>query len=136
MDAQQQWLAAQGYVGREYVPGQYDCAHLAIDVQREVFGRHISLPAPHRLGRAGQVAQIRALRDELAVRIGNAVHGCGVLITTPLDAGPQWHIGTVLIHRGETWVLHNSAHIGSAALNRIADFARRGQRIEGFYRWK
>lgn len=136
MDAQQQWLAAQGYVGREYVPGQYDCAHLAIDVQREVFGRHISLPAPHRLGRAGQVAQIRALRDELAVRIGTAVHGCGVLITTPLDAGPQWHIGTVLIHRGETWVLHNSAHIGSAALNLIADFARRGQRIEGFYRWK
>ena len=68
MDAQQQWLAAQGYVGREYVPGQYDCAHLAIDVQREVFGRHISLPAPHRLGRAGQVAQIRALRDELAGR--------------------------------------------------------------------
>ncbi len=136
MDEQQQWLSAQAYVGREYIAGQYDCAHLAIDVQRELFGRHISLAAPHRLGRAGQVAQIRALRDELAIRIDKPQHGCGVLVTTALERGPQWHIGTVLIHHGDPWVLHNSAHLGSAALHRLADFARRGQAIEGFYRWK
>ena len=133
------WQLAQSYVGREYVPGHYDCAHLAIDVQREVFGRQIALPAcmaEHRLGRAGQAAQIRAASAELATRVQEPVHGGAVLITTPVDTGLQWHIGTVFVRDAEVWVLHNSHTMGSACLSRLRDFAWRGQRIEGFYAWK
>jgi hypothetical protein len=47
-----------------------------------------------------------------------------------------WHIGTVFVYRDDVWVLHNSHAMGSASLNRLRDFAWRGQRIEGFYKWK
>jgi hypothetical protein len=56
---------------------------------------------------------------------------------TPVDGGQlAWHIGTVFVYRGDVWVLHNSHAMGSASLNRLRDFAWRGQRIEGFYKWK
>lgn len=131
---------AQSYVGIDYVPGQYDCAHLFLDVQRQVFGRTVTLPQSaqtHAQGRAHQAAQISAARDALAQRIQEPVHGCGVLITSPNEAGQLlWHIGTVFVYRGDVWVLHNSAVMGNASLNRLRDFAWRGQRIEGFYSWK
>lgn len=139
-DATQDFAAAQSYVGTEYVPGTYDCAHLFLDVQRKVFGRTVTVPtalASHAQGRAHQAAQISAARDALAQRISDPVHGCGVLITSPNDAGHLlWHLGTVFVYRGEVWVLHNSAVMGNASLNRLRDFAWRGQRIEGFYTWK
>jgi hypothetical protein len=131
-----QWRAVQAYVGRAYVPGVYDCAHLAVDVQREVFGRSVQLPGQHRLGRAGQVAQIRACRDTLAQRIDAPEQGCAVLLTGTTDAGhPVWHIGTVVFFKGEPWALHNSAHQGSAWLVRLGGFAAQGLKIEGYYRW-
>ena len=130
---EQHWPAAQAYVGREYVPGQYDCAHLAADVQAQVFGRAVHLPAVHRCGRAGQGAQIRALRDELATPIAQAQHGCAVLLRSACGA---WHIGTVFVQGSVTWVLHNSARMGSAALTRLADFGRLGLAVEGCYAWK
>ncbi len=139
-DETQDFAAAQSYVGVEYVPGVYDCGHLFLDVQRQVFGRALSLPdklGTHSQGRAGQARQIAAVRVELATRIQNPMHGCAVLLTTPVD-GDQlaWHIGTVFVYQGETWVLHNSHAMGSASLNRLRDFAWRGQRIEGFYTCK
>lgn len=127
-----QWQAAQAFVGREYVPGEYDCAHLAVDVQRSVFARHVTLPAVHRQGRAGQAVQIKACRDELAQRIDAPQQGCGVLF----DSGDCWHIGTVFFFKGEPWVLHGSARMGSAALNRLRDLPLRGLKVEGFYLWK
>lgn len=139
-DETQDFADAQSYVGVEYVPGQYDCGHLFLDVQRQVFGRTVTLPQSvqaHAQGRAGQAAQINQVRDQLAQRIQNPVHGCAVLITSPNEQGQLlWHIGTVFVYRGEVWVLHNSAVMGNASLNRLRDFAWRGQRIEGFYTWK
>ena len=83
------------------------------------------------------IRQIATVRDALATRIQDPAHGCVVLLTTPLDGGQlAWHIGTVFVYRGDVWVLHNSHAMGSASLNRLRDFAWRGQRIEGFYKWK
>lgn len=139
-DATQDFADAQSYVGTEYIAGEYDCAHLFLDVQRQVFGRVLALPQSvqaHAQGRATQAQQINAVRDALAQRVPEPVHGCAVLLTTPTDAGHLlWHVGTVFVHRGDVWVLHNSAAMGSAALNRLRDFAWRGQHIEGFYTWK
>ena len=127
---------AQAYVGTLYVPGTYDCGHLFLDVQRDVFGRtlHVPVTGGHAQGRARQAAQIAAVRDALAVRIDAPAHGCAVLTTSTTDNGHLlWHVGTVFEFGGEAWVLHNSLAMGSAELNPLHSFAWRGLRVEGFY---
>lgn len=133
---------AQRYVGTPYVPGEFDCADLAVRVQRELFGREVALPV-HRdrpAGTRGQAREIMRLRDTLADRVNIPADGCGVLLWEPTgEAGHDlrlWHIGTVFLHAGETWVLHNSERIGSAALHRLFDLQRWGMRVDGFYAWR
>lgn len=128
------FLAAQRYVGMDYIEGEFDCAHFCLHVQREIFGRVLSLPTRfdrHMRGRAGQASQINAATDELAYRIEAPIHG-GVVLTV---SGAVWHIGVTFDNAGEWWVLHNQRHVG-ASLNRLRDIAGQGQRIEGYYQWK
>ena len=122
---------AQAYVGTPYVEGECDCADLAVKVQAELFGRAIALPAHHARGRATQAAQINRLAGVLARQIDEPVTGAGVL----LSGGGLWHIGTVFMHQGDVWVLHNSASMGSAALWQLPMFSRRGMQLEGYYAW-
>ena len=122
----------QGYVGREYHVGTYDCAHLAADVQADLFGRAVELPGVHPGGQAGQRRAILAMRDELAARIDVPFPGCAVM----LEEGGLLHIGTVALRFGEPWVLHNSAKLGSAQFKPLADLQRMGMRFEGWYVWK
>lgn len=132
------FIALQAYVGLEYKLGLFDCADLAAKVQREVFGREISLPASRQraLGAAGQRREIASLRDQLAVRVDVPFTGCAALLTEGGPLGGTWHIGTVALHRGETWVLHNSHALGSAHLQRLADLQRWGMQLEGYYAWR
>ncbi len=125
---------AQAYVGTPYEAGVFDCADLAVRVQREVFGRQVALPA-HASAREAQAAQIHALRAQLATPIAQPVTGCAVLLTRNDPAGTLWHIGTVFIDSMQTWVLHNSAHLRSAALQRLDKLQRTGFVVEGFYAW-
>lgn len=120
---------AQAYVGRAYIPDLYDCGHFYVDLQRDVFGRSISIPHTHRKGRMGQAAQIRKVRDGAFTRIDEPEHGCAVLMV----AGDIWHIGTMFRYNGTWWICHNSRAIGGVALQKIRDL--RGQRIEGFYKY-
>lgn len=122
----------QAYVGREYCPQTYDCAHLAADVQADLFGRHVGLPGVHPGGHAGQRRLILSMRDELAARIAVPFPGCAVM----LAEGDLLHIGTVALRFGEPWVLHNSAKLGSAQFQSLADLQRFGMRLEGYYAWK
>jgi hypothetical protein len=127
----------QGYVGRAYVPGVFDCADLAVLVQREVFGRTVTLPLQrHPGGVAGQRAAILALRSAVASRVDVPCTGCAALFTELNDKGDhQYHIGTVALHRGDVWVLHNSFAQGSVALNRLVDLQAQGMKLEGWYAW-
>lgn len=122
----------QEYVGREYRVGTYDCAHLAADVQADLFGRRVALPGVHPGGVAGQRATINAMRDELAVQISVPVPGCAVL----LSEGEMLHIGTVALRHGEVLVLHNSAKMGSAQFDTLEDLQRFGMKFEGFFAWR
>jgi hypothetical protein len=127
---------AEKYVGTPYVKGMFDCADLAVKVQREVFGRNIDLPA-HEQTRAGQEQQIGSLRYEKAEPIKAPTEGCGVLLTRIDPKGlVWWHIGTVFFQADEPWVLHNSEHLKSAALQRLSYLMRSGFRVEGWYAWK
>lgn len=126
----------QAYVGREYLPGVYDCAHLAADVQADLFGRRVALPGTHPGGTAGQRRVIRAMRDELATEIAVPFSGCAVLLSEPAPEGELLHIGTVALRHGEPWVLHNSAKLGSAHMHRLQDLQRWGMHFAGYYAWK
>lgn len=133
-----QFRALQAYVGTPYRLGEFDCADLARMVQREVFGREIALPEHRRRppGAAAQRREISSLRDELALRVDVPFTGCGALLFESGPFAPLWHIGTVALHKGETWILHNSEKLGSAHLHRLSDLQRWGMRLEGCYAWK
>lgn len=129
--------AAERYVGLAYQPGVFDCLDLALQVQREVFGRAVALPAgcSRPGGARGQAREIARWRDALARPLAMPVTGTGVLLWEPDDGGRLWHIGTVFVHGGEVWVLHNSFAMGCVALQRLTDLQRWGLRFEGYYEW-
>lgn len=127
----------QEYVGREYRAGVYDCAHLAADVQADLFGRRVEMPGTHPMGTAGQRRLICAMRDELALEIAVPFPGCAALLSSQSDDGHEvLHIGTVALRLGEPWILHNSAHFGSAQLRRLSDLNRMGLSLKGWFAWK
>lgn len=126
----------QAFVGRPYVPEVYDCSHLARDVRHALFGLGLNVPEVNPGGAAGQRRVINALRDELAVQISAPQPGCVALLSEPTAAGDLLHIGTVGMSLGEVWVLHNSAKLGSAHLQRLTALQRYGMRLEGYYAWK
>lgn len=131
---------SERYVGRRYVPGEFDCGELARLVQREVFGREIRLPAARDYELAGgplekfraMAAQIERCKDDVAARVDLPRDGDGVLL---ISRGYRQHIGVHCAIAGERWVLHASDGSGQVQLGRARDLALRGLSIEGYYRW-
>ena len=126
----------QEYVGREYRV-DYNCAHLAADVQADLFGRVVSLPGVMPGGSAGQRRMVNEMRDELAMEIAVPFPGCAVILSSRTDDGHEvLHIGTVALRQGEPYVLHNSAHFGSARFERLDSLKRHGMKFCGWFAWK
>lgn len=123
------------YVGMDYVAGQFDCADLAVLVQREVFGRTVHLPT-HPRGGATQRAAILRHRDTLATRVDVPFTGCAVLFTDLSQKGDTlYHIGTACLHRGAVLVLHNSYETGGVRMDKLQDLLNWGMKLEGYYAW-
>lgn len=123
------------YVGMDYVAGAFDCADLAVLVQREVFGRTVRLPT-HPLGGATQRAAILRHRDALATRVDVPFTGAAVLFFAVNNKGDHvYHIGTACLHRGEVLVLHNSYETGGVRMDKLQDLLRWGMKLEGYYAW-
>ena len=129
---------AETLVGITYVDGEFDCMHLALLAQRQLFGRDVAWPTrPHPRGRRIQAALIARHCDALAAAIERPDTGDAVLFTEPdAKGGRRYHIGTLFLDRGELWVLHTNALVGSSLLQRIGDCLRSGLRLEGYYRWR
>lgn len=134
---------AQAYVGTPYIAGQFDCTDLAVQVQRELF--NLAVPMPSHSARPGSVARaggaaIHRLREALADPVETPHAGDFCLLWAPegdeARGVQRWHVGTVFMHGGEIWVLHNSGSTTGAALQRLADIKRLGLRLDGFYRWR
>lgn len=137
---------AEMYVGRTCLPGRFDCVHLAVLVQEEVFGR--TLPAVPGVGKrhpVDPVAQhdlIESACDSLADAVDRPETGDAVLFKHAVQVRGTylvdvWHVGTLFIDGcGQHWVLHTHAGSGSVVLEGLAACKARGLRLEGFYRWK
>lgn len=126
---------AERYVGWPYVEGEFDCMHLAVMVQADLFGRVVPWPAEHPAGDAAQMRAIRRHAPELADRVAEPRAGDAVLMVCTTDKGTHLHIGTLFEQLGERWVLHSGPGTDTI-LQRLVDARRLGARVEGFYRWR
>lgn len=131
------WSA--GYIGREYLPGAFDCADLVEAVAREQFGRQVTLPKdrPGDQRSAGYQALLTEHAPRFVERLdldaaGTPAEGDVVIM---IGAGRVNHVGIAAIVAGEGYVLHNFIKAHQVVLHRIRDLASFGLTIEGFYRW-
>ncbi len=123
------------YIGQPYVRGAADCAALAVQVRREVFGRDVPSAveqerAASALGRARQMAEGVA---DYGQRIAAPVDGDVVLMHC---CGRPSHVGVYCVIDGEPYVLHAMENAGMVVLHRLRDLPRVLLSVEGFYRWK
>lgn len=136
---------AEQYVTRNltYVEGEFDCASLALLVQRELFGRDIPLPAAgsRAKGRRGQARDIQNYQPDLADKVETPSTGNAVILweTTPDGEPPfdrQWHIGTAFVQDGACWVLHCANEASGVRLQRLEHIVDAGMHLDGFYAWR
>lgn len=117
-----------------YDPDTADCADLVVLVQRELFGRIVSMP-----GRRPRGAQGAAKLGELSAayarrREGPPEDGDLVLMFDHGQRNPG-HAGVFFRLAHEGWVLHSNEQNGCSVLHRVRDLVGFGLRIEGYYEW-
>jgi hypothetical protein len=119
------------YIGLRYDPASFDCADLAVLVQRELFGKEVAMPAD-RARRFAPAAAIERYRTELGRKIDRSDIRDGDVVLIRSDF---IHIGTLFLVNGSWRVLHNSRSLGGVWLHRLSDLPTLNLFIEGFYRW-
>lgn len=129
---------AEALVGLPFVDGEFDCVHLAVRAQADLWGRVVRWPAGtrHPRGRRGQAAEIERTRDQVVDAIDVPESGDIVLMRQRLANGAfQYHVGTLIIHAGQRWVLHvfEGHH---SVLQPEADVYIDGTSRDGYYRWR
>ncbi|WP_115540039.1 peptidoglycan endopeptidase [Xanthomonas campestris] len=110
-----------------------DCADLVVQVQHELFGREVQMPARRPRGAAGQVA-LGELSQASAVATTTPVDGDLVLMFDKGQIRPG-HVGVFFYLAHEGWVLHTTSALGSSWLHRVRELPDYGARIEGYYTW-
>ena len=121
---------SERYVGRKYVPGQYDCGSLIQEVLRDQFGVAMQLPGKAQAVSC-QVRQLDSLRDELAFQVTDPAEGDLVLMRA---GGRCSHCGVLAIIGGARYVLHAVRSAGQVLLQPERDLATYGCRLVGYYR--
>lgn len=127
--------ALNAFVGRPHSPN-HDCADLAMDVARALFGRQLQLPTarPRPQGSRSQAAALARAMGELARPVQTPRDGDLVLMRR-IGEAPGGHIGTWFFVDHQAQVLHTSVALGYSALHKISALPMLGLRIEGYYRW-
>lgn len=125
------------FLGIPYCPRRMDCADLAMLVQRELYGRAVTLPGrrPRPLEAEEQALAVRTYAQQLANPVTTPQDGDAVLMR---EAGTTQagHIGTYLFISYTPYVLHTSHALGGSVLHRLQDLSGFGLTVEGYYRWK
>ncbi|MGI9218600.1 MAG: hypothetical protein ACR2JA_16570 [Hydrogenophaga sp.] len=131
--------AAEALVGLPYVARSFDCMHLAVLAQQQLFGRTVRWAGGlHPARPTYQVALVRDAIGDVARPLAAGEQpeaGDAVLWLAGGGRSTHFHIGTLLLHAGEQWVLHTSEALGTSVLQRLAECPLTGLRLEGIYRW-
>jgi len=123
---------ANKYVGKPYISKQYDCASLAVDVLREVFGKDVPDYGERPASRSEGHADLAQRLEDRTTRIEKPVEGCAVQILVGQRIA---HVGVYCEVDGWPCVLHNIRRHG-VILTKLQDMRRHGWIVEGFYEWK
>ena len=113
----------------------FDCVHLLVLVQNEVFKRDVDIPIEresHIILKAKQIEQNK-LHYLDPIDGEEAVDGDVVLMR---GRGRLNHTGVLAVIHGIRYVLHNVNNLGHVILTRIRDLDRIGLELEGYYRCK
>ncbi len=126
---------SEKFIGREYVRGEYDCASLVVDVQKEIFSRDVPDTGERPALRSAEMAKLAEALDTLGntvERVETPEEGCAVQIKVSMHLV---HVGVYFEQGGEGYVLHNIRKHGVIS-TRMKDLWKFGWAVEGFYRWK
>ncbi len=128
---------AEAYVGKPWRDGRFECSDLVIEVERDVFGRRLTLPRHGPTVRSRDACVAAGLDGEIAVPVNpaDAIEGDAVLMRA---AGRSrilgHHIGVWCAPGGAPHVLHCLRGVG-ACLHAIRALAAHGLELGGVYRW-
>ena len=125
--------AVERFVGVPYDKETFDCADFVVQVQRELFGRHVQLPNGRPRGKHGQAA-LGQLSQQYAAPTSEPTDGDLVLMFEHATHRPG-HAGIFFWLDYEGWVLHSNERNGCSVLHRVRDLPFWGARVEGTYRW-
>lgn len=125
---------AERFIDLPYSEQDFDCGHLTVLVQKELFGRDLDLPLRHPRGRRGQAVMIGRISQTLVDSVDQPETGDIALYTQPCeDGGEQYHLGTVFVLCGERWLLH--VQFGQrSVLQREREATRLGLHLQGYFR--
>lgn len=123
------------YIGREYIVDEYDCVHLLVDVQQNVFGHEFSIPVERERHLINKSAQIQFHLDEYTTPIEEADISDGDMLLMKCK-GVLNHTGIVAIHNDVPYVLHNLRNIKSVAMHKIRELENYGMVVDGYYRFR
>ena len=125
---------AEKYVGRSYLPGEYECPHLVEEVLAGEFGIAVSLPKVD--WRKMPPEELEAMCESFARRTETPVEGAGVLMRIKGRKGDIGsHVGLYSAVTSEVWVLHSLRRVGAIFVP-AAQLSIYGLELVGFYEWK
>lgn len=119
---------SDAWLGREYDAARFNCADLALAVQREHFGRALDIVGAHPVGALAQAHAVEAEVWRHAQPIDAPRDGAVVLLEA---RGRLRHIGVYCDIAGGM-VLHAMKKAG-VIRTPLRDLPRIGMRIEGYY---
>lgn len=124
---------SEKYVGRPYVPGEYDCAELAMEVARVEFGMAVDMLSERAIGVREQSEQIDMMQADFAQPTDDPHDGDPVLMRC---RGLLAHVGVLCVIGGERYVLHAMRNAGMVCLHPMRRLRDVNLQIEGYYKWK
>lgn len=122
--------ACSEFFARTYDPDGFDCADLALAVQRKLFGRGFLVPA----NRTEARRQMRVIFRTHLVETAAPVNGDVVLMR---EAGRHKadHVGTWFLIGGEACVLHTTERTDTI-FTRLRHLSDIGLTVENVYTWQ
>lgn len=108
----------------------FDCADLVLLVQRELFGRHHTIPADRTQVRRQRLSIFREhLQETSAPKDGD------VVLLREMGRSKADHVGTWFLVAGEPCILHTMEKTDTL-FTRLRHCGDLGLTIEGIYTWK
>lgn len=121
------------YVGRKYDRETYNCGHLAIQVNKDEFGRDISLVIATPDHHLSDDEQIQSVKNIYAYRVETPQEGDGVLL---MYAGKASHVGVYCLINNVPHVLHGLDSSKGVCLTKIRKLSLLNMEVEGYYRFR